>query len=119
MKYELKKIDIWSLAKFMAVWGIVVGFIVGVLIAIAFMAIPSSFTGYGTISWSGFMPNFAALGVIAIVVYPIMMAIAGLIGGIITGALYNCVAGWAGGVQVELVEGTVMVPASQANRPKK
>lgn len=119
MKYELKRIDIWSLAKFMAVWGIVVGLIVGIITALLFMAIPVSYTGYGTINWTGIMPNFGAIGLIAIIVYPIVMAVCGLIGGLITGAIYNFVAGWVGGVQVELTEGTVMVPASQARKAKK
>lgn len=120
MKYEVKKVDIWSLAKFLAMWGIVVGLIIGILTAIVFLAIPSSYTGYGTISWTGFMPNMAAVGTLAVVVYPIVMAICGLIGGLVTGVIYNFVAGWVGGIQVELTEGTVMVPESQARKtPRK
>lgn len=44
----------------------------------------------------------AGMGVLSIVVFPIFYFICGFIGGIITAALYNLVAGWTGGVEVTL-----------------
>lgn len=45
---------------------------------------------------------FAALGVAAILVIPLLAAVAGFIGGLIYGFLYNLVAGWVGGIEVEV-----------------
>lgn len=71
---------------------IIIGFIEG----LAYMTAGSAFAGYG-------MPNVGALG---IVLFPILFAvflfIAGFLYGLIGGALYNLVAGWIGGVEVQL-----------------
>lgn len=42
------------------------------------------------------------IGWLSIIVFPIVYAIAGFIGGIILGMLYNLVAGWTGGVELTL-----------------
>jgi len=48
------------------------------------------------------MPGVEAFGVLSIVIFPIIFAICGFIGGAITALLYNLFAGKIGGVQVEL-----------------
>ncbi len=50
-------------------------------------------------------PRFAALGAIgvfAVIFFPIMYGIIGFIGGLIYAALYNLVAGWTGGIEMRL-----------------
>lgn len=75
-----------------ALLGIILGFIEGLAMAMA----GSAFAGYG-------MPS---IGPLSIVLFPILFAIflfiAGFLYGLIGGALYNLVAGWIGGVEVQL-----------------
>lgn len=51
-------------------------------------------------------PNpFGALGgfgIASMIMFPLMGAVAGFIGGLIYGFLYNLVAGWVGGIEVEV-----------------
>ena len=115
-KYEIKSLDVWSLTKFMAVWGLVLGFIIGLISAIMLSlfsplvyvgaqeigSLPVDIAGFGT---------FAAA--VLIIVYPIISGVIGLVAGVITGLLYNFVAALVGGIQVQLAEGTVPVPESQ------
>jgi len=124
VKYQIRRLDIWSLAKFMAVWGLIVGFIIGLIMAALFMFM-GQWMFYGTSFASAYglpidLTSFgAAAAGVMIIVYPIFLAIVGLIGGIITGAIYNLVAAFAGGIQVELTEGTVSVPESKARKTSK
>jgi hypothetical protein len=50
--------------------------------------------------------GMANIGPIAIVLFPVIYGIGGFIGGfvegLVIGALYNLVAGWIGGVEVQL-----------------
>jgi hypothetical protein len=97
---EIKKLDILSVAKIEGAMGAVIGFIVGLIWAAIGMAI-FSFAGMaGATMPRGFGMFF---GVIAIVVVPIVWAILGFIGGIIVAFIYNVLAGWIGGVKIELV----------------
>jgi hypothetical protein len=48
---------------------------------------------------SGFV---AGLGVLALVLFPILYAIVGFIAGAFTAAVYNLVAKWTGGVEIEV-----------------
>ncbi len=116
-KYEIKRLDVWSLTKFMAVWGLVIGFIIGLVSAILLSLFnPLIYVGVNDI---GSLPvDIAGLGTftaaVLIIVYPIISGIIGLVAGVITGLLYNFVAALVGGIQVQLTEGTVPVPDSQA-----
>lgn len=96
---EVKRIDPWSLGKVTAALGVVWGIIAGILGAIGFLigsgtVEMAQFTGYGT----GF---FAGVGILIIIIMPVIGAIAGLLGGIITAALYNIVVKYVGGVILE------------------
>ncbi len=107
MKYEIKRVDIWSLAKFFAVWGLIIGFIVGLIGAI-FVSIIGDIALYssdlsGTYGIPIDMSGFETVAAVAMIfVYPIMMGICGLIGGVIGGFFYNVVAGLVGGIEVDL-----------------
>ena len=93
---RVRSINVVQLALMYGIICVVLGVIVGLLLAVAFMAAP-------TISSETGMPN---IGPLAIVVFPIVYAILFFIGGFLEGlilaALYNLVAGWIGGVEVQL-----------------
>jgi len=92
----LKKIGVLSLAKMLAllglVWGIVSGIVRGALVEL-----------YAPIMGPVGRWGFSALGGVAVFV---LMVILGIVGGFILGAviafLYNAFAGWIGGVEIDL-----------------
>jgi ABC-type antimicrobial peptide transport system permease subunit len=98
---ELKKIGVFSLAKIEALLGAIIGFIVGIIVAFIGTASLGLIGMYGAQ-----VPRTAGLlfGVAAIVIFPLLYAVIGFIVGAIVAFLYNVVAGWAGGIEVELVE---------------
>jgi hypothetical protein len=52
---------------------------------------------------SGYVPNYGFLGIVLFpIIYGVGAFIAGFIEGLIIGAIYNLVAGWIGGVEVQL-----------------
>jgi len=94
---KLKRLDILSVAKFMAVYGAIIGFIAGILEAIAF-AILGQTSSSGLLAMPTAGPTF---GYLAIITYPIIYAILGFISGAIFAALYNLIAKWTGGIKME------------------
>jgi predicted membrane-bound mannosyltransferase len=93
---ELKAIDVMSMATVTAVIAAIWGFIAGIFAALGagMLAALDSATGMGMFS--------AYMGVASIVIFPIMYAIAGFIGGAITAFVYNIVAQKVGGVKLDL-----------------
>jgi hypothetical protein len=95
---EITKIEVLSLGKVqgitMALLGIIIGLFVG-LIGITVGSLAGSQTG---------MPGMfgAGLGIFAIIVFPIMYGVIGFIFGILGAAIYNLVAKWVGGIEIEL-----------------
>jgi hypothetical protein len=79
-----------SVAKIYAVFGAIGGFVAGIFFA---------FIGTSTI---GGLPGLS-LGVISIIFFPILYAVLGFVGGAIFAFLYNLIAGWIGGIEIELV----------------
>lgn len=91
---EIKSIDVMSWAKIHALFGIVFGLIYGVIWA---------FMGTAIGIKRG-LPGVEAFGILSIVIFPIIFAICGFIGGVIMGFLYNIFADKVGGIQVNLVQ---------------
>lgn len=62
------------------------------------------------------MPNAArgmfGGGIFTVIFFPIIYGIFGFIGGLITGVLYNLVAGWTGGVEVTLQSVATQAPVA-------
>jgi hypothetical protein len=56
----------------------------------------------------------AGIGLFAIVLFPILYFVIGCIGGLIFAVLYNLVAGWTGGVEMNL---NVVATVNQAVAP--
>ncbi len=112
MKYELKRIDLWSAIKISFVVHAIIGLLVGLLIGLAFSLffafvgqlassndIDASLTAFGPLG--GFLVG---------IFYAVFIAVVN--GVIITGLvaiLYNIVAGWVGGLKFE-AEPTAMEP---------
>jgi hypothetical protein len=93
---RLRSINVVQLALMYGIICAVFGIIVGLLIALAFMAVPAAFAQTGMTS----------LGPLSIILFPIIYAIVlfiyGFIAGLIIAALYNLVAGWIGGIEIQL-----------------
>ena len=88
---ELKKIGVLSLAKvqaiIMALFGLVVGFFIGV-IGVTFGAMAGA-------------RGFGALGFLAVIILPIVYGVMGFVLGAVTAFVYNLIAGWVGGIEME------------------
>ena len=87
---ELKRVGVGSSAKVSGVLSAILGLIVGVIFALIALVTPE--TG-GMWSW---WP-------VHLVGWPIVYGLFGVIFGALYAALYNVVAGWVGGIRVELV----------------
>lgn len=91
----IKKIDPMSLAKIYAITTAISGFIVGLIVA-------------ASSGMAGMVPGMenvglmAGLGLISIVALPVLYGIMGFIVGLIGAFIYNIVAGYVGGVKIEL-----------------
>ncbi len=99
----LKKFGVLSLAKLkgvlMAVFGLIAGIIYGLIGIIA-----------GVVSGS---IGIAGLGIAAIIFLPIIYGFFGFVMGALMAFLYNLVAGWIGGIEMEfevLKSGMILVP---------
>lgn len=88
----VRKIGVMSLAKLQAVLMAVVGLIMGIFYALLSLIIGTQLGDVGV---------GAGLGFLGIIVLPVLYAIFGFIGGAIGALLYNLVAKWVGGVDLE------------------
>ncbi len=95
---EITKIEILSMGKVHALILAFLGLIIGLLVGLIGAVVGSFAAAYGGI------PAFlgAGFGILAIIVFPIMYGILGFLGGIIVAVLYNLVARWVGGIEIEL-----------------
>lgn len=96
-KVVIKKFDVMSVAKIYAVIGVIIGFIAGILVAIA-TAFVGGLMSMGGLPASGFT---AGAGILSIIIFPIIYGILGFIGGAIGAFIYNVVAGKIGGIAFE------------------
>ena len=85
---ELKRVGPLSAGKISGIIGVVFGVIAGLILALFSSALGGSFLGG---NWF-----------IQLIGLTLIYAVGGFVGGVIYAALYNLVAGWVGGVQIEL-----------------
>jgi hypothetical protein len=86
--------------------------LVGILIALFFLAFSSmaaSVMPYGTAR------GMFGGGVFMAIFIPIIEGVAGFVGGLIVGVLYNLVAGWTGGIEVTLESVATPAPVTAAD----
>ena len=88
---EIKAIDIMSLAKMSAIISAIAGFIFGIFVA----------AGMSMMTPTAGVPGFG-FGILAVIAFPIIYGIAGLIGGAIVAIVYNLVAEKIGGVKIDI-----------------
>ena len=101
MSQQLKSVGPVSCAKVSAVLygilGLLMGIVFSVVFTVAGFARSSSPELQGQMGPLGFM-----LGAGSIVFFPILYAVIGAIGGLIAAALYNVVAKYTGGIEIEI-----------------
>lgn len=92
---KLKRLEVLSVAKLQAVLMAVIGLITGIFYALlgAAFSVLAGPAGLG-----------GGLGFFAIIVLPIIYAVIGFILGAISAFLYNLIAGWVGGIEIEFEE---------------
>lgn len=96
-RYVLKKVDPLSYGKIMAIAGAVGGFFAGLIVWVIVSTV-----GLWTDLPEGIPGIITIMGFAAVIIYPIIYAIIGFISGVIAAFLYNIVAGWVGGIEMEL-----------------
>ena len=93
MMYEIKKIDILSLAKIFGVLYFLLGLIVGfIFFFISLVGLIFSENSSGAMG----------SGVLSIILFPLFYGFTGFISGIIMGFIYNFISDWIGGIKLEL-----------------
>jgi len=95
----LRRIGVLSCGKVMGVTYAVMGFIFGAIMALASMM--GAAINQGANAGNAEAMGIMAVGVFAIVLFPILYGIGGFIGGVIMAAVYNLVAGMIGGLEME------------------
>ncbi len=101
MKYEIKKINVWSSVKTgFFIWGML-GFVFGIYMALmmpAFLKMMESIGPFGG--------EFGSLTPIALIFLPIMYSLIGAVVGTITTAIavgfYNLISSLLGGISIEM-----------------
>jgi len=91
----LRSIGVFSMAKMMGTLYAVIGFILGLFFAMLSM-IGAGFAQNG----SGIVAMMMGVG--GIIILPIFYGVIGFIAGAIGSALYNVIAGMAGGIELDL-----------------
>jgi hypothetical protein len=91
----VKSVGVLSLAKVSAVLYALAGLFIGACVSLVAMA--------GALSDANeFGPLPGLFGVAAVVLFPIFYGVAGFVGSLIVGVLYNFVAGTIGGVEIDV-----------------
>jgi len=95
---RIRSVGVLSVGKIFGTLYAILGLLIGLVFALI-----AAVGGAAALNQQGAKAPFpgAALGVFAIVVFPVCYGIAGFIGGLITAGLYNLVAGMVGGIEVE------------------
>lgn len=119
MRYQLKRIDLWSACKITFLIAGAVGFVIGALYAVA-ITMMASFMGM--VGMSEGMPDemgyiVGATGLIAVVAWIVLTILYAVLGALVVSLgtwLYNLLAGAMGGVTMTLETLPSVVPAPAA-----
>lgn len=101
----LRRVGILSLGKFMAFLYGLLGLLIGAVFSIISLLGGFAAQNQGQGQGQGQAAWFIGVGVASIIVFPLLYGFFGFLGGIITGALFNFVASFAGGIEIELTRG--------------
>ncbi len=95
----IKRFEPMSAAKIAGLTYLVFGLVIGGLFAI--MSLVGA--GFGAMASGSNQPFLGVLfGVGAVIFLPLLYGAIGFFGGLISAVVYNVVAGWTGGIQIEL-----------------
>jgi hypothetical protein len=101
MSQQLRSVGPVSVAKVMAVLYAIFGLLIGAVLSLVFsFASIAGSAGFPGGTRSG--PMGLLFGVGSIIFLPILYAIFGAIGGLIAAGLYNIVAKYTGGIEIEI-----------------
>jgi hypothetical protein len=95
MTHRIRRLDIGQMAKVMGALYFLLGIIFAAIFALFGSMIPRGEMGEGAAMFGGAM----------LIGMPILYGIIGLIGGALIAVLYNLVAGWTGGIELEFEGG--------------
>jgi hypothetical protein len=97
---EIKRIGILSMAKIYGLTMAILGLIIGIFIGFIMFFI-GSFVGTS----HGITPFFGpTLGIGGFIIMPIIYGLLGFILGALCAVLYNLLASWVGGIEIEIVD---------------
>jgi hypothetical protein len=99
----LRRVGILSLGKFMGFLYGLLGLLIGAVFSI--ISLLGGFAAQNQGQAQGQAAMFIGVGVASIVIFPLLYGFLGFLGGLITGALFNLVASFAGGIEIELTRG--------------
>jgi hypothetical protein len=94
----LTRLGVWSVAKLQAIIMAFVGLLVGLFFALITFALGPIAGVTGSTSGAGIL---AGLGFLSIIIFPVIYGLMGLVGGAIGAWIYNLIAGWFGGIEME------------------
>ena len=99
-KMVLKKINVLSLAKFFTLFYLIIGLVIAVA---AFFGSVLSYFLFNPVFYSiPFLDHMLIIsGPSILFIYPLLSAIMGFIVGAVIGLIYNLVASWIGGIELE------------------
>jgi hypothetical protein len=111
--FELRKIDVLSMAKIYGVIAAIAGFVVGIIVAFMSLFFGSLAAAAGQVP---VFPFAGVIGAVAIIVLPIVYGIVGFILGAVSAFLYNIIAARIGGIHIDLGGGPPKAAAPQKQK---
>ncbi len=106
----LKSISVRSAAKLAGLLYVLMGLVIGAIVSL--VALLGLSVSGNTEEQAGFL-----FGVGAVVFIPVFYGVAGYIGTAIATALFNLVAGWAGGLEIDIEMSQVPQPPQVGSEP--
>ena len=95
----IKRISPMSCAKVSGLLYVVIGLLVGACVSLVMMSI-GSFMPQEEVPAAGMISMMFGAG--AIVILPIFYGVLGFVGGAIVAVAYNLIAGWTGGIEIDV-----------------
>ena len=98
----LKKLGVLSVAKFYTIFMAILGLIIGIFNAISLLIFRKISPTLGNVEGVAELSQVGlGAGFSAVIILPILFAIVGFICGVIGAALYNLIAKWTGGIEMD------------------
>ncbi len=102
MKYEIKRLNLWSVVKIVFVISLLIGFVFSLIYA-GFLQVMTLLTSnFGGEDFVQMIPSGGSMFIIVVVFFTIIFAVFYTTSALFAVVLYNAIAGWAGGVVVEM-----------------